>query len=380
MARRRGELREAIAEHMPGGGVAGAVTGEALDRALGQLPELRVVALDTAADLEQAKSLLLEGKLEEGGRLAVVTVHAHAVRPAEGSQDFGRYDLWIRENLDDRLVEEIKDGVSDAIVAARVRDAGLDRRQIERLTRVGRVDATAVTAKGDEETNEILNQMLPAGFMVLLLVSVFTGGQYLLTTTIEEKSSRVVEVLLSAVSPMQLMAGKIVGQMAVGLLIIALYAGLGITTLAALATLGLVDPWLFVYLVIFYLISYFVVGSFMAAIGAAVNEPREAQSLMTPVMLVMMMPWMLWWWIARDPNSAFATVTSFVPPVNTFVMMMRVSSNTPPPAWQVWLSIAIGVASVYAMLWFAGKVFRVGLLLHGKPPNFATLVRWVRMA
>ena len=71
---------------------------------------------------------------------------------------------------------------------------------------------------------------------------------------------------------------------------------------------------------------------------------------------------------------------SFVPPVNTFAMLLRMSSATPPPLWQVWLTIVISSAAVYAALWFAAKVFRVGLLMHGKPPNVATLVRWIKMA
>ena len=70
---------------------------------------------------------------------------------------------------------------------------------------------------------------------------------------------------------------------------------------------------------------------------------------------------------------------SLLPPVNPFVMLLRLSSSTPPPTWQVWLSIGIGVASMVVAVWFAGKVFRIGLLMHGKPPSFATLLRWVRM-
>jgi len=124
--------------------------------------------------------------------------------------------------------------------------------------------------------------------MILLLISVLTSGQYLLTTTVEEKSNRVVEVLLSAVSSMELMVGKIIGQLAVGLLVLALYAGLGIVTLVSFAMLGLLDPSLIVYLVIFYLLAYFTVAAFMAAIGSAVNEMREAQTMMTPVMLIIM--------------------------------------------------------------------------------------------
>jgi len=237
-----------------------------------------------------------------------------------------------------------------------------------------------VTPDGERQTSEILNLMLPVGFMVLLLIAVMTGGQYLLTTTIEEKASRVVEVLLSAVSPLELMTGKIVGQLAVGLVLLALYAGLGFAALLSLSMVGLIDPWLIVYLLIFYFIAYFVMASMMAAIGAAVNEMREAQTLMTPVMLVVMIPWVLWMPITRDPNSLFATISSLLPPINSFVMLLRLTSSAPPPTWQVWLSIAIGIASVFAALWVAAKVFRIGLLMHGKPPNLATLLRWVWMA
>ncbi len=201
-----------------------------------------------------------------------------------------------------------------------------------------------------------------------------------MTSTIEEKSSRVVEVLLSAVSPMQLMAGKLFGYMGVSLLGMSIYLAAGLLILASFSLFGLLDSMLIVYLFIFFFIAFFTVGSFMMAIGAAVNELREAQSLMMPVTVMLMLPWFLWMPISRDPNSALSIAVSFIPPINTFGMLLRLSSTEPPPVWQVWLSIAIGAASVYGALWFAAKVFRVGLLMYGKPPNFATLIRWVRMA
>jgi len=207
-----------------------------------------------------------------------------------------------------------------------------------------------------------------------------TSGQHILLTTVEEKRSRVIEVLLSAVSPMQLLAGKILGQMCVGSVMLGLYGGMGLAALISFALLGLVDLSLIFYLLIFYLIAYFTLGSWMAAIGSAVNEVTEAQSLMMPVMITMMVPWLLWLPITRDPNGLFATVTSFLPPINTFVMLLRMSSNTPPPLWQVWVSILFGIAGVYASLWAATKVFRVGLLMYGKPPNLPTLWRWIRQA
>jgi ABC-2 type transport system permease protein len=144
--------------------------------------------------------------------------------------------------------------------------------------------------------------------------------------------------------------------------------------------LGMLDVSLLFYLVVFYMIAYFVVASLLGAVGAAVNEMREAQSLMGPVMLILIIPWMLWMPISRSPDSTFAVITSFLPPINPFVMLIRMTSSSPPPTWQVWLSILIGAASVYAALWFAAKVFRVGVLMYGKPPNLATLVKWARMA
>lgn len=357
---------------------------EALDQALGSVPRLTVVALDPAADLDHEKALLKESKAGgEAGRarrLALVVVHRDAVEPEPGGKGYGSYDLFVRAKMDERVEEEIRAGLRDAIVDARVERVGMDRDLIESLTRIPRVRSTTVTAHGEKAFATELNVFLPMGLAILVLMSVLTGGQSLLTTTVEEKSNRIVEVLLSALSPMELMTGKILGQMCVGLLILVLYAGAGMIGLFSFALLGLLDPILLVYLVVFFLITYFVIGALMAAIGAAVNEMREAQTLLTPVMLVMMIPWFLWFPITRNPNSVLAVVLSLTPPVNGFAMLLRMASTTPPPAWQAWLSVAIGAASVYGALWFAAKVFRVGLLMYGKPPNLATLIRWVRMA
>jgi len=383
IAERREDFEDRLNEAMPAmPGAAGSEQARnmALQSILGEVPKLEVVPLEGTVDLEEAKSRLHEGSVKEGGRLALVVVEDDAVVKAAGEEAFGRYELFIREKLDDRVVDEINAGMRNAIVDARVEREGLDRAYIDSLTRVGRVRSKTVTAEGEKETNELLNVMMPMAFMLLLFASVMTGGQSLMTTTVEEKSSRVVEVLLSAVSPMQLMTGKIIGQMLVGFLVLAVYGGMGVASLVVFAVAGMVDISLLIYLVIFYLIAYFVIASLMAAIGAAVNEMREAQSLLGPVMIIVMIPWILWMPISRNPDSMFAIVTSFLPPLNPFVMLIRMTSTSPPPMWQVCLSILIGVASVYAALWFAAKVFRVGVLMYGKPPNFATLIRWVRMA
>ena len=358
---------------------AAASRGDAVDRTIGPPPELRIVERPGGADVQLEKAWLTAE--DAGGRhLALVVVHPDAVVPVKGPAQYGSYDLYVVTNLEDRVEDLVFDSVREALVAARVRTHQLDRGELDALIRVPRAASVTVTRENERETNRNFNRIVPFVFAGLLLFAILIGGQTLLTQTVEEKSSRVIEVLLSAVSPLELMAGKILGQMAVSLLVLALYLGMGLMLMMSFAVLGLLDLWLIGYLVLFFLIAYLVFAAVFGAIGAAVNEMREAQALMTPVMLLLMTPWLFAGAIARDPNSTFSVALSLIPPVNTFAMMIRLASTTPPPAWQVWLGVTIGIASAYATIWFAAKIFKVGLLMHGKAPDFATLIRWAKAA
>jgi len=159
-----------------------------------------------------------------------------------------------------------------------------------------------------------------------------------------------------------------------------LYIGIGLVLLVSFALFGLINPWLIPYLGIFFVLSYLTYGSLMVSIGAVVSDMREAQSLMMPLMLVLTFPFWVWFPISQSPNSMFSTIVSLVPPVNSFAMLIRLASTSPPPWWQVWSSIVIGAAGVVIAVWFATKIFKIGLLMYGKPPNVATLIRWARQA
>jgi ABC-type Na+ efflux pump permease subunit len=340
--------------------------------------QIAVVEIPAGAQLERAKQPLRTAVVEASGqRLALAVIHPDAIVRAAGRDEYGSYDLFVREKLDDRIEREIRQALHETIIAARVRAAGLDRSAIDALIRVDGTESTTVATGGERKTNELLNLALPLAFVLLLFMSIMIGGQGLMTTTIEEKSNRVVEVLLSAISPMQLMAGKILGQLGAGLVVLVLYSGFGIAGLVSSGLLEGLDWGAVGFLLVFFLLTYLVVGSIMAAIGSAVNELREAQPLMLPVVLVLMLPYLLSLPISRDPNSLLATSLSFFPPINGLVMLLRITSNAPPPFWQPCLSVGIGVAAAWAALWCAGKIFRIGLLMYGRPPSVRTLVRWL---
>ena len=350
----------------------------AIETALGPVPDLRLEERDASSDLQSEKQWLLENN-QTRRHLALIVVHPDAVVAPPG-QPYGTYDIFVPANLDDRIDTEIQQSLREALINARGEAQSLNREKINAIIQVPRVASITVTQGDERRTVRAFSFILPLAVAGLLFIGVMTGGQALLTSTVEEKSNRVIEVLLSAVSPMELMAGKLIGQLAVSLLVLALYIVMGLSVLTSMSLFGLFNPWLILYILVFFVIMYLIFGSLMMAIGAAVNEMREAQSLMMPLMLLLMIPWFLWLPISRDPNSTLSVTLSFLPPVNTFAMLLRMASSSPPPWWQVWLSIALGVGTVLGAIWFAAKVFRIGLLMYGKPPSFATLVRWARSA
>jgi ABC-2 type transport system permease protein len=360
--------------------VAGGSAEASMERVMGAVPVLTVVERPASGDLQREKTWLTEARALDAPRRLLVVVHSNVVVPKNGGTDYGTYDIYVPENTDERIETTFYDGFREAALSARVRAQNMDRAQVEAVMRIPRATSTTVALDAERRTNVRFNRALPFVFAGLLVFGIMIGGQTLLTQTIEEKSSRVIEVLLSAVSPMELMAGKILGQMAVSMLVLAVYILIGLALLSSFAMLGLLDPLLIVYLIVFFLVGYLVFASVFAAVGAAVNEMREAQSLMTPIMLALMTPWLFAAPIGRDPNGAFSVAMSLIPPVNTFAIMIRLASTTPPPFWQVALSAVIGVVSAVAAMWFAAKVFKVGLLLHGKPPTLGTLIKWAKMA
>lgn len=357
----------------------GVASDALVERAVGNVPDLTLVERPPDTDLTAEKRLL--SSTDAAARpLALVVIHTHATERADGSEDFGTYDLFASRRLDDDTESTLYESLREALVAARLNVASLDPKRVEAMTRVTRPDPVVVTAGGERSGQRRFMRFLPFVVGMLLFVGVITGGQTLMTSTVEEKSSRVVEVLLSAVSPFELMSGKLIGQLGIGLLAMGIYLGLGLLALYSFAMLGIIDPILIVYLLVFFLITYLIFGALMMSIGAAVNAMQEAQSLIGPVMLLLILPYMLSPMIGRAPNSPLSVALSFIPPVNTIAMMTRMASDVPPPAWQVWLTLLVGVGGACAAVWFAGKVFKVGLLMHGKPPNVRTLIRWAREA
>jgi ABC-2 type transport system permease protein len=383
--RRRVRARRA-AEGAYGAAGSGVLEGPGFDTAVtamegitamtGPIPHVQFI--ERPENLARQRAWLVQP--DAGTRhLAVVVVRPQALAPASPGTAGATtaYDLYVPANLDERAEAAIRGMLRDAIVSVRARAHGLDVDQLDALSQVQAGRSIAIARDGSERpSTPALDRLLPFGLILLMVVGVLGGGQFLLTTMVEEKSSRIIEVLLAAVSPIELLGGKILGQLGAVMVGMGLYLLVAFAALSAFALFGLVDPALLLLLFLLFIISFLVIGSVMVAAGAAVNDMRDAQSLLTPFVFAVAAIAMLSMPISMNPNSKLAMTLSFTPVVNTFAIIARLASTSPPPAWQVWLSIAIGLVSAVAAIWLAAKVFRIALLLHGRPPNLATLLRW----
>lgn len=311
--------------------------------------------------------------------VAVITIPAAAIEAPKPDTPAPSLNLVVPNGTPSHVTTRLERMARSATVDARLAALGMDAANVRSIMRAPDVDSQRVSRSGELKREVAWSRMLlPIGFMMLLWICVFTSGQYLLTTTIEEKSSRVMEVLLSAVSPMQLLTGKLLGHAAVAFVMLAMYAGSAFLALSFFAAADIIQPMQWVWLFVYFVMAYFMIGTIMVAVGSAVSDMREAQALVGPAMIVLMVPLLLWLPISNSPNGPIATATSFVPPIIPFVMILRLASSSEPvAAWQIGLSIVIGAVSVVAMLRGASRIFRIGVLMQGKPPTPRELLRWM---
>ncbi|MFH1068889.1 MAG: ABC transporter permease, partial [Candidatus Glassbacteria bacterium] len=197
---------------------------------------------------------------------------------------------------------------------------------------------------------------------------------------IEEKTSRIIEVLLSAVSPFELMAGKIAGLSLAGLIVVAVYGSGGLVAANKFGVSGLINGEITALFIVYFIFGFVLLSAVFTAVGSMCNNIREAQNYNSPIMITMMIPIFSWTLISQDPNGTLAVALSFVPPITPFVMVLRIATLPQVPWLQVALTLVLLAVSVPAVVWVCARIFRTGILMYGKPPSPAEILRWVRQS
>lgn len=357
---------------------------DAIRPKLGEAAKRFTLVPTTLAPDDPAAEDSLTRRVRDEELFAYFIIGPDPVQGSAGSQ-------YLSRNLTD---SDLREWFAERVTAA-VRVRRLERERIDSTVAAWiqdplRFDVRKVTGAGEAEevtARDRLRQWAPLVFVYLLWVAVFSISQMLLTNTVEEKSNRIIEVLLSSVSPVELMAGKIVGIAQTGFTIIIAWiaAFFAITKyvpgwLGAPAALDLSvlanDPVYLTSFVAYFLLGYLLFAAMLVGIGAVCNTLKEAQNLMGPITILLIVPLFAMTPIGRDPNGTLAKVMSFIPPFTPFVMMNRAAG--PPALWEYVATTALLLVSIAIALWAAAKVFRIGVLLTGKPPKLGEILRWIR--
>jgi ABC-2 type transport system permease protein len=274
--------------------------------------------------------------------------------------------------------------LSQEISARRFTQAAVDPKLVAKLTKTTRISTLGLMERGAggevikaRKVDGIETFAVPFGLMYLLFLAIMTSLPQLMNAVLEEKMSRISEVLVSSVTPIQLMAGKLLGTTAVSTVLALFYLFGGSYALLYAGRLDALQPQLIFWFLLFLVCAVLMYGSLFVSIGAAASDIKDAQGLMQPAMIMVMLPILLATVVIQHPDSGLAVGASLFPTTAPFLMLIRLALKPGPPFWQLALSVVITLTTAVGFVWAAGRIFRVGLLMQGKGATLPEMIRWI---
>ena len=332
--------------------------GRSIDQARAQLGE-RVRKSELDGYVMIPKNILADGKAEFYAR--------------------NTGDIFTRETVEDRLSNAVRD--------ERLAEKNIDQKDLREANKRVSLASTKIGEKGEEKIagSGLVGFLVVFGFGFLIYMTVLLYGQMVLGAVVEEKETRIAEILFSSIRSFPLMMGKLVGVSLVALSQLSIWGlAFAALTLAAAArgipmALPHVPAAMFLYLLLYFLMGFFIYATIYAVIGSMVTTTQEGAQLAMPVMAILAIS--LWSSLAviRSPNSSLAFWGSMFPFSAPITMLVRIVTET-PPLWQILLSLGIGIATIVGLVWLASRIYRIGMLMTGKKATIPEVWRWVRQA
>ncbi len=316
----------------------------------------------------------------------------------------GELDAWLRIEADalatskvsyrGRSVsnfmtqEQIESNLTDAFRRVRLRDAGLDLSKLDELLESVDLSTVRVTAEGSRKEGGLAGIGFAYILFLMLFVSVQVWGQQVMSGVLEEKGSRILEVMIATVRPFELLFGKLLGigslglvQMSIWLVTFAVASAPGVLaavlSLPAEISFPRVTVAMVIHLIALFVLGFFAFASLYAAIGAAFNNLQEAQQVAGMLSFLLVIPVMFAFKVINAPDSTSSVVLSLIPLFTPFLMALRLSIQM-PPAWQLLLAYLLTSGFVLFMMWACARIYRVGILMYGKKPTIPEIWKWVR--
>jgi ABC-2 type transport system permease protein len=350
------------------------------DRQLGRIAQFEVEIEKPAADQQAQREELNRRVLDKEADAWVW------VRPGVLNGEKVEYHA---RNLSNVMTQQVlQRDLSEVVRRARLEQAGLDPAKIGDLTRRVDLETVRVSSEGSRAEGGEGGMFLGIILFLTLYMTLMVWGQQVMTSVLEEKGSRVIEVLLSAIKPSELLTGKLLGvglaaltQFAIWLGTVALVTAPGVLASMAMlseeSALPPVTVEMVIHLTILFVLGFLTYSSLYAAIGAAFNNVQEAQQAAGLAVFGLVIPVFFLWPVLNDPNSTLSVGLSLVPLFTPMLMALRVSAEV-PPLWQLLLAYALSLGFLAGMIWVCARIYRVGILMYGKKPTIQEMWKWVR--
>ncbi|MCC6327274.1 MAG: ABC transporter permease [Acidobacteria bacterium] len=284
--------------------------------------------------------------------------------------------------------DTFQDALNNAVRSQRLADANISEESVAELSAPVNFDAKGIDEAGvEKDSSGVMAASFVIGLMIYITLAIY--GQAIMAAVVEEKETRIAEILFSSARPFKLMLGKLVGVGLAGLTQLAIWVGSAAALLAflalqtdfrqILATVPSITPVMITLFLTYFLLGFFLYASIFALIGSMVTSVQEGgQFAFIPVM-IMLAAFYFCFAVIRDPNSDLSfwvTISPFLAPIT---MPVRILAET-PPAWQIALSFLINAATITGLVWVAARVYRVGMLMYGKRATIPEVWKWIRQA
>ncbi len=290
-------------------------------------------------------------------------------------------------NTNDFSVEQyISTRYEEGLFSERMRASGIDANLVRRAQSAHKIETLKV-AEGKESNDDGIG--FAAGYITgfFIYLSMILYGSLIMQSVIEEKSTRVIELLASSARPIDILIGKVIGVGLAGLLQVSvwalMFAAVGWFALPAIlssagSTLTMfLSPTLFIYFVLYFLFGYLIYSTLYAGAGATVEQASDAQQVTLPITMLNVISFITLTTVIQAPSSTTSVILSMIPFFSPVLMMGRIFSET-PPLWQILLSFVLMGATFFGVLWISARVYRTGILMYGKKYTFREIIKWVR--
>ena len=297
--------------------------------------------------------------------------------------------VWRTPNLSDlQTGEAVRSAVRSVVTERRIQESGVDSAEFRRLTERVEIEERKLTDEGESEGDAGI-EFMTAFFtgivgIILFMILIMTTGQSLVRGLVEEKSNRIMEILVGSSTPQELMWGKLLGLSALGLTQVFAWGLLGGVIGFFFSSSGMIPtdvvtniveplPWVLLYLVL----GYFLYAAIFIGAGSLVTTEQEAQLVTQYLTMLLIAPVAFAVVVVQDPNAGYVEALSYVPLLTPTLMMLRVVVQMPSAGTMIGTTLVL-VASTIVVTWTAAKIFRTAILLYGKRPSVREVVRWLR--